>query len=243
MPHDQPSAPGALQQPPEIRKMFDSISGRYDLLNRIMTGGRDLAWRRQTARIALAGESRQRVLDVATGTGDMALALLDAGAGQVIGLDFSAEMLRGAREKIGFRSHCSLLTGDAMRLPFPDATFDACTVAFGLRNMADYAAAVRELVRVIRPGGRFVCLELSPPPNRLMATVFDLHIGHVMPMLGGIISGDRAAYSYLPRSAAAFPAADTLTTYLRDAGLTKVTYRRLALGTVALHSGVVGRRQ
>lgn len=248
----------------EVQAMFGRIVPRYDLVNRLMTGGRDVAWRHLVANVAVAGGRRGRVIDVATGTGDLAIALAEAGARSVVGLDFVPDMLRAAAGKpaigswpetghqAGMRSldrtggsggasessgRVRLVVGDAMRLPFADDTFDACTVSFGLRNMADYERAVREMTRVLRPGGRWVCLELTPYRFPLLNRVFGWYFGVVVPVIGGWLSGDRAAYRYLPASVAAFPPADDLAAIMRVAGLANVRYKKLSGGAVAMHVG------
>ena len=221
--------------------MFDRIVPAYDRMNRIMTGGRDVAWRRLAVREALAGcaPGECMVLDVATGTGDLALALRDAGAGRVTGLDFSAAMLAAAarKELLSALGSVAWVEGDAMALPFPDDSFDAVTVAFGLRNMPSYIGALREMVRVLRPGGRLVCLETTLVAVPLLGPLAGWYVSRVVPFVGGLLSGDRDAYSYLPASAAVFPDAATLGRLMIAAGLTRVRYLRLGLGTVALHVG------
>ena len=235
-----PATQGAIRSRDDVRAMFDRIVPRYDLMNRLMTGGRDAAWRRLAVREALRGRDRAqvRILDVATGTGDLALALRDAGAGDVVGLDFSAAMLEEAiRKEVtapGSR-HVTWVEGDAMVLPFPDASFDAVTVAFGLRNMPSYPAALREMERVLRPAGMLVCLETTPLRVPVIRAVFDWYFARVVPIVGSLLSGDPDAYRYLPASAAAFPDADTLGGMMLEAGFSRVRYLRLGLGTVALH--------
>jgi demethylmenaquinone methyltransferase/2-methoxy-6-polyprenyl-1,4-benzoquinol methylase len=239
---------GAIRSGDDVRIMFGRITRRYDLMNRIMTGGRDVAWRRLAVGAALAGHARgtARVLDVATGTGDLALALERAGAGFVAGLDFSPPMLEAALGKSRAanrdrRGKPAWILGDALRLPFPDGAFDACTVGFGLRNMPDYFAALAEMARVIRPGGRLVCLEMTPLRAPLIGGLFGWHFEHVVPFVGGLVSGDRDAYRYLPQSVAAFPDAPTLATMMRSAGFADVSWRTLGAGTVALHVAVKTR--
>jgi demethylmenaquinone methyltransferase/2-methoxy-6-polyprenyl-1,4-benzoquinol methylase len=231
---------GAIRPSDDVRVMFDRIVPRYDLMNRLMTGGRDVAWRRLAVREVLRGRdpAALRVLDVATGTGDLAIALRDAGAGEVVGLDFSAPMLAEARRKeaSGFAlKHIEWIEGDAMALPFPNASFDAVTVGFGLRNMPSYPGALREMARVLRPGGVLVCLETTPLAVPVLQRLFDWSFSHLLPLIGGIISGDRDAYGYLPSSAAAFPAAEELGRMMLAAGFSKVRYLRLGAGSVALH--------
>ncbi len=227
--------------------MFGRIARRYDLMNRLMTGGRDGAWRRLAVRRALdSAPSAARVLDIATGTGDLALALAAGGASEVVGVDFAPPMLRAAAAKGipvppasgGARALSPVwAVADALRLPFGDAVFDACTVAFGLRNMADYEAALREMGRVLRPGGCVVCLELTPYRRPLLRAVFGWYFSRIVPLVGGTLSGDREAYRYLPSSVAAFPDADTLAAMMRRVGLEDVSYRLLGGGTVAIHVG------
>ncbi len=238
----QPSVHGAIRSRDDVRDMFDRIVPRYDLMNRLMTGGRDVAWRRLAVREALCGRVREscHVLDVATGTGDLAIALRDAGAGNVIGLDFSAPMLteaarKDARSGETGRRPIAWREGDAMALPFPDESFDAVTVAFGLRNMPSYEGALREMARVLRSGGTLVCLETTSFRVPVVKYAFDWYFSRVVPILGGLLSGDSDAYRYLPASASAFPDADSLGRMMLQSGFSKVRYRRLGLGTVALH--------
>jgi demethylmenaquinone methyltransferase/2-methoxy-6-polyprenyl-1,4-benzoquinol methylase len=236
---ERTTAAGALRQPGDIESMFDHIVGRYDLMNRLMTAGMDIRWRREAARAAI-GEGAARVLDLATGTGDLALELAHQGAPLVVGADFSREMLHAAGRKRAdqHETRIKLARGDAMHLPFADDSFDAVTVAFGLRNMPDYAAAIAEMTRVVAPGGRVVILEMTPLQRPLLSRVASLYADRVIPFIGGLISGDRDAYGYLPRSVNAFPPAGELAIMMRRAGLSFVRYRLFNLGTVALHRGV-----
>ena len=236
------SVQGAIRSRDDVRDMFDRIVPSYDLMNRLMTGGRDVAWRRLAVREALHGCQNEscHVLDVATGTGDLAIALRDAGAGNVVGLDFSAPMLAEAARKDASSGETATrpvawLEGDAMALPFPDGSFDAVTVGFGLRNMPSYLGALREMARVLRPGGTLVCLETTSFQVPVLKYAFDWYFSRVVPILGGVLSGDPEAYRYLPASASAFPDADSLGRMMLHSGFSNVRYRRLGLGTVALH--------
>ncbi len=231
--------PGALRQPAEIESMFDRIVGRYDTMNRLMTGGMDIRWRRAAARSAI-GAGADRVLDLATGTGDLAIELANQGVPVVVGVDLAGDMLHAASDKIVAKGErrVTLARGNAMRLPFADETFDAVTVAFGLRNMPDYAGAVREMARVLHPGGRVVILEMSPLRQPILNRLFGLYFEQLVPLVGGLISGDGDAYRYLPRSVNAFPPAAALAGIMRDSGLRNVRYELFALGTVALHIGI-----
>lgn len=235
----QQASPGALRRPADIESMFDRIVGRYDTMNRLMTGGMDMRWRRAAARAAL-GPGADHVLDLATGTGDLALELARQGVPHVVGVDFAGEMLRAAGDKLraaGDRQ-VRLARGNAMALPFAAETFDAVTVAFGLRNMPDYAAAVVEMTRVVRASGRVVILEMTPLQRPPLERLFGLYFERVVPLIGGLLSGDLDAYRYLPRSVHAFPPAETLASIMRAAGLRNVRFQRFALGTVALHVGI-----
>ena len=242
---------GAIKPRDDVRAMFDRIVPRYDLMNRLMTGGRDVAWRRLAVREALRGRNpaEVRILDVATGTGDLALALRSAGAADVVALDFSAPMLAEAIRKEAVAAgdrHISWVEGDAMSLPFADESFDAVTLAFGLRNMPSYPAALREMLRVLRPAGALVCLETTPLRAPVLRAVFDWYFARVVPIVGGMLSGEADAYRYLPASAAAFPDANALGHMMLDAGFSNVRYLRRGLGTVALHVATkagVGRQE
>jgi demethylmenaquinone methyltransferase / 2-methoxy-6-polyprenyl-1,4-benzoquinol methylase len=231
--------PGALLAPSDVRRMFDRITRRYDLMNRLMTGGRDVAWRREAATMAI-GAGAERALDVATGTGDLALELRKQGVTDVTGLDFSNEMIVAANRKRQARgvSGVSFLQGNAMDMPFPDESFDALTIAWGLRNLPDYEQGIREMSRVLRPEGRLVILEMTPLQNVVLRKGFNLYFHNVVPFIGGVISGDRDAYTYLPDSVGAFPPADDLADMMRASNLRNVRYKLVGGGTVALHIGI-----
>ena len=221
--------------------MFGRISERYDLLNTVMTAGRHHAWRRLAADMAVEGLTG-RALDVATGTGDFALALAHASSvTHVVGLDFSQEMLHIAARKArgkGLSDRIGYLLGDAHDLPFPDGHFDCATVGFGMRNFTDVPQALRELTRVIRVRGRVVLLEIVRQEGLGPVTrLFPLYFKYVTPWLGAIFAGDREAYTYLPESVQRFRTAGELANMMGEAGLRNVTFRRLALGTVAIHVG------
>jgi len=224
---------------PSVRAMFGRIAGRYDLMNTVMTGGRHRAWRRQAVR--QASPAGGRALDVCCGTGDFALEMARQGASGVVGVDFGREMLTLATRK----AQAAALAGriqwqlaDALTMPFPDATFVCATSGFSLRNVDDVARALREMARVVAHGGRVVVLELTPVRSRIVGPIFRAYFRGLVPLVGGLVTGDRAAYTYLPESVRAFPTADALADLMRDAGLLEVRYRLLALGAVALHVGV-----
>ncbi len=220
-----------------VRAMFARIVPRYDLMNALMTGGLDRRWRDEAA---LAAVPRGCLaLDVGAGTGDLAFALVRAGAAHVVGVDFCEEMLTVARAKaraLGLESATSFIAADALRLPFSDRSFDCVTSGFLLRNVASLRAALDEMTRTLKPGGRLVCLEITHPP-RPFAPIFGLYFRHVVPLLGALVTGEGAAYRYLPASLGPLPDARRLAALLANAGLADVGYRRLGLGTVALHVG------
>jgi demethylmenaquinone methyltransferase/2-methoxy-6-polyprenyl-1,4-benzoquinol methylase len=220
--------------------MFTRIARRYDLMNGLMTFGRHQAWRRAAARATLPAPEGP-ALDIATGTGDLALAVAAASPHRhVVGVDFSAGMLQQARPKLAARpeAHVSLVTADALALPFPDGIFACVTSAFLLRNLADPARGLTEMRRVTRPGGRVVVLEITKPTLPGFAPIFGLYFRRLVPLLGAIVAGDREAYTYLPDSVAGFLSPEALAQMMHKAGFEHVSYRRLAMGTVAIHAGV-----
>ena len=224
-----------------VRTMFTRIARRYDLMNALMTGGRHHAWRRLTA-AALHAAPAGPVLDLATGTGDLALAIRRARpAAFVIAADFSEGMLREAAAKLARRGEpgIRLVAADALALPFRDGTFAAVTSAFLLRNLADLARGVAEMRRVTRPGGLVVTLEITRPRVPGWDGLFGFYFHRVVPAVGAVVAGDRAAYRYLPDSVERFVSPQGLAELMRRAGLADVHYRRLGLGTIALHVGVV----
>ena len=214
---------------PEVRSMFDRIAPVYDLMNCVMTAGLDQRWRRETVKAVV--RPGDRVLDACCGTGDLAVAALKAGAGEVVGLDFSPRMLERARAK---HQSVTWIEGDVLALPFPDADFDAATVGFGVRNVADLPAALAELRRVLRPQGRVGILEITTPTG-VLAPFYRLWFDHVVPLLGRALKGG-AAYTYLPASVRRFPRPEELSELMRAGGFEDVRYRTFAGGIVALHT-------
>jgi demethylmenaquinone methyltransferase/2-methoxy-6-polyprenyl-1,4-benzoquinol methylase len=216
--------------PDGVRTMFDRIAPVYDAMNRVMTAGLDVRWRRLAAESVV--RRGDRVLDAACGTGDLAIADVKAGAGKVTGLDFSEQMLARARRK----APLDWVQGDMLALPFADETFDAATVGFGVRNVADLELALRELRRVLKPGGRLAILEITQARGALKP-FFSLWFDRVVPALGKVLPGGNA-YTYLPASVKRFPAAEPLADLLRACGFRDVRVRLLAGSIVALHTGV-----
>jgi demethylmenaquinone methyltransferase/2-methoxy-6-polyprenyl-1,4-benzoquinol methylase len=216
--------------------MFDRISPSYDRMNLLMSMGCDGRWRRLGVRAAGA-QPGDAALDVCCGTGDLAVELRRAvgPSGRVVGLDFSPQMLEVARGK---SSAVEWLQGDALALPFADGEFAAACVGFGVRNLSDHGRGFAEMSRVVRPGGRVVCLEMSTPPAPIRP-FSQLWTDRGVPVLGRIVAHDPDAYRYLPESVHRFPPAPELAAIMRDAGLVDVGYRRLMMGVVALHVGTV----
>ena len=221
--------------------MFGRISGRYDLLNTVMSGGRHHAWRRIASQL-VTSDLRGPALDVATGTGDFALALTtQPSISHVVGLDAADAMLVRARQKSErnrLAGSVSFLLGDAHHLPFPDGHFVAATVGFGIRNFADVRRAIREMARVVRPGGRVAVLEIVRITGRSpLKVVFPVYFRRITPLLGAALAGDREAYTYLPESVDAFLSTDEVGGIMEQAGLRMVEVRRHALGSVAILVG------
>jgi demethylmenaquinone methyltransferase/2-methoxy-6-polyprenyl-1,4-benzoquinol methylase len=216
--------------PDSVRTMFDRIAPVYDVMNRLMTAGLDVRWRRLAA--ASAVRTGDRVLDAACGTGDLAIADLKAGAGKVTGLDFSAKMLERARVK---NTTIEWLQGDMLALPFADETFDAATVGFGVRNVENLELGLSELRRVLRPGGRLAILEITQPRGALRP-FYSLWFDRVVPLLGKVLPGGDA-YTYLPASVKRFPTAERLADMLREAGFGDVRFKLMGGSIVALHTG------
>jgi demethylmenaquinone methyltransferase/2-methoxy-6-polyprenyl-1,4-benzoquinol methylase len=219
------------QAPEAISAMFGRVAARYDVMNHVMGGGLDIYWRWRLVR-AVAAQKPARILDLATGSGDVLLALQrhHIATDRAIGADFCLPMLQQAQAKGAQR----LLVGDGLRLPFPAASFDALTIAWGLRNFADRLAGLREMRRVLRPGGRAYVLEFSHPASWL-APLYFWYMCHVMPQYAQFITPERGAYEYLGESIRAFPRQAVLADMMRQAGFSSARWTNLALGIVALH--------
>jgi demethylmenaquinone methyltransferase / 2-methoxy-6-polyprenyl-1,4-benzoquinol methylase len=222
----------------QVNRMFDRIACVYDLMNRVMTVGLDRDWRRRAAERAEL-QPGDAALDVCCGTGDLALELTGhvGSEGTVIGCDFSEPMLDLAREKAGGTAAVRFEWADALELPYADDRFDAVTIGFGARNLADLDRGLAELTRVLRPGGRLVILEITRPTRPPLAWFFALWFDRIVPLLGAL-AGDRDAYSYLPESVRSFPTPRELAARMDGAGLERIRYTILAGGIIAVHSGV-----
>ena len=228
------------KEPARIAGMFDAIARRYDALNHLLSAGLDRRWRRRAVR-SLRLTGRERLLDVCTGTGDVAIeAVVATGrAADVVGIDFSSEMLKVAAAKISSASllgRVRLARGDATRLPLRDATVDAATVAFGIRNVVDPALACRELHRVLRSGGRLAILEFGAPRIPGVRTLYLWYFRYLLPLVGKAVSKHSDAYSYLPQSVMSFPAGEAFASMLRAAGFATVDSQPLSFGIVWLYT-------
>lgn len=236
--HPTPSAQHA-DKGAFVRDMFARIAPRYDTANRVLTAGLDERWRKRA--IALLQVPRGgEVLDLCCGTGDVVFHLLRTDPTlRVTGIDFCAPMLEGARARATreARGRAVFVEGDVMRLPFADASFDGAIMGFSLRNVVDIDATLSEIRRVLRPGARFVNLDVSKAPNRLWKALFDLYFYHVVPLVGGLVGGSRAAYTYLPNSLTHHPNADELRERFTRGGFTESAFERLLGGAIAIHYG------
>jgi demethylmenaquinone methyltransferase/2-methoxy-6-polyprenyl-1,4-benzoquinol methylase len=222
--------------------MFGRVAHRYDLANHLLSANIDRYWRNHTvARVRdILKRPESRVLDLACGTGDLLIALEKEAGRRLIGSDFCHPMLTGARTKLQRdRLRSVLVESDALALPFPDASLDLITIAFGYRNLANYHAGLVEMHRVLRPGGVLAILEFSQPPNKNFASLYNWYSRNLLPLIGGAISGSPEAYKYLPESVRKFPDAHELARMMTQTGFEKVTWEHLTFGIAALHIGRV----
>ena len=224
----------------KIREMFDGIAADYDKLNHLLSLDVDKSWRKRAIK-ALRTDSEPVILDLACGTGDFAIAIAKAiPEAHVTGVDLSEGMLAVMREKVekqGLEDRISAEIGDGENLRFPDGTFDDVTIAFGIRNFEDRARGLEETMRVLKPGGKLVVLELSRPEAGLLRRIYDFYFLRVLPRIGGSISGDRAAYSYLPASVKSFPGKETFMKMMSDAGFVDVAHKSLTFGICRMYTG------
>ena len=233
----------------KVREMFTDIAPRYDLLNHLLSLQLDRLWRARTAKLlqSILGRAGALVLDLCCGTGDLAFALAHVGKARIIGADFAHPMLVRAREKTVTQAPSAnqslplpmpFFEADALRLPFAGASFDLVTTAFGFRNLANYEAGLREIQRVLKPGGTIAILEFTEPPEGFWGDLYRWYFCKVLPKIGGLISGQQSAYSYLPKSVARFFRPSELAALVSTVGYQSVDYRVWTLGTVALHTAI-----
>jgi demethylmenaquinone methyltransferase/2-methoxy-6-polyprenyl-1,4-benzoquinol methylase len=231
-----PIVPPADERPVFVNRMFARIAPTYDLMNRLMTFGQDQGWRRKLLE-ACTLPPHGILLDIGTGTGDIAYAAMQQYPGaRAIGSDFTYEMMAAGVDKMP-GLFVPFVQGDTFALPFPDETFDAVVSGFLVRNVVDRVAAFREMARVTKAGGRVACLEIAPPTNALLEPFFRFYFFRIVPLIGGLVSGDRKAYSYLPHSTVEFPSPDALARLMEQGGLSNVFYHEYMINTVAIHVG------
>jgi demethylmenaquinone methyltransferase / 2-methoxy-6-polyprenyl-1,4-benzoquinol methylase len=227
-----------------VREMFTRIAPRYDLLNHLLSGQMDRRWRARTAAELhpILQRKEAMVLDLCCGTGDLAFSLTKNAKARIVGADFSHTMLVRAKEKSEFESgknwRVPFLEADALRLPFADSSFDLVTTAFGFRNLANYRGGLLEILRVLKRKGTLGILEFTEPAPGLMGDAYRFYTQKVLPKIGGMISGDRAAYAYLPKSVERFFRPQELAGLMSDTGYGNVRYQLMTFGSVALHTGV-----
>ena len=220
-----------------VRDMFAGIAGNYDMMNRLMTFGQDMKWRRRVIDLA-ALPAGGRLLDIATGTGDIAAVALERDDSiQSVGGDFTLEMMQAGKADYPERKPIQWVGSDTLALPFPDNYFDAVTSGFLMRNVIDVEAAFLEQMRVLKPGGRVVVLETSPPKDNLIKPFIMLHLNVILPTMGRLVAGSSDAYTYLPASTKMFKTPDALAFGMRQLGFEEVTYELHMLGTMAIHAG------
>lgn len=231
----------------EVWKMFDRIAHRYDLLNRLLSLGQDVVWRRRVAR-HLPEYSGQHILDLATGTGDLIISIFEKSdrVKSGVGIDMAERMLEFGRPKLVKRNLDALITlqkGDATAIPFSDACFDAVTIAFGIRNVNDVRKGLQEMWRILKPGGRAIILEFSLPENRLVRRVYLFYFRNILPRIGGMISGDSYAYRYLNETVESFPYGAEFCRLMEESGFVKVQMTPLTFGIATIYQGDKGNRQ
>lgn len=221
----------------QVTQMFDTISGNYDGLNRIISLGIDTSWRKKV--VALVGEKKpKKVLDVATGTGDLAIQMANMGVEKIVGLDISPKMLDVGKNKIiaeNLQEHIDMVVGDSENLPFKDNTFDAITVAFGVRNFENLDAGLKEIQRVLKPNGRFVVLETSVPTKFPFKQGYTVYSKYILPFIGKLFSKDKVAYSYLSQSAASFPFGQAFNNILAKNGFIDIEHKPQTFGVATIY--------
>jgi len=233
--------PAALDR--QVQKMFSDIAPRYDFLNRLLSCGRDRYWRKQLVN-RLSPQAGERFLDIATGTADIALGIIRKAprdSVQVVGMDFSEKMLELAQQKIDSQDKSNFIrleSGSAESLPFEDHYFDGTTTAFGVRNFSDVDQSLREMHRVIKPGGRCAILEFSLPQNSILKALYRFYFEFLLPKVGRLISKHPSAYTYLPKTVASFPVRKEFSSMMQQAGFIDVTYQEMTFGIVILYTGV-----
>lgn len=227
-----------LSKKAQVAQMFDNISEKYDFLNHFLSMGIDVGWRKKVVKI-IGKKNPNSILDIATGTGDLAIMLSDLNVAEIIGLDLSEGMLAVGKEKVKAKNLSQVITmiqGDSENLPFEDNRFDAITVAFGVRNFENLKKGLSEILRVLKPQGKLVILEFSKPESFVMKHLYGFYSTVILPVLGRIISKDRSAYTYLPESVAAFPYGKAFNKILKNVGFTTIENQTVSFGIATIYS-------
>lgn len=222
-----------------VKGIFNDIAPKYDLLNHFLSLNIDKIWRRKAMK-CIAEDEKSILLDVACGTGDFSIAACKAGVRQVIGIDISENMVRVGQKKmntLGLDAQICLQNGDSEQMNFPDNQFDVVTVAFGVRNFEHLELGLKEMFRVLKPGGKVIILEFSMPEHFPMKQLYKFYFRHILPTLGGLISGNKGAYTYLPESVMKFPQGETFLTILKTSGFSFATQKKLTFGIASLYVG------
>jgi demethylmenaquinone methyltransferase / 2-methoxy-6-polyprenyl-1,4-benzoquinol methylase len=229
-----------LTKKKQVEQMFDNISPKYDLLNRILSGGIDIQWRKDVIKMVKAAKP-ETILDIATGTGDLAIMMAKNTSAQITGLDLSAGMLEVGRKKVeaeGLNNRVTMIQGDSENLPFEDNTFDCVTVSFGVRNFENLEKGLSEIRRILKPGGTFVILEFSYPTSFPMKQLYTFYSKNILPAIGRLISQDQSAYTYLPDSVAAFPHGEEMKNILKNVKFTQPIDKKLTFGIASIYKSI-----
>lgn len=235
--------PSVYQSPgrkEDVKAMFDNIAGRYDFLNHFLSMGIDRSWRKKLIRM-MGKDQPQQILDLATGTADLAIAAMKLNPAKVTGTDISEEMLAVGREKVkklGLENKIILLKADSENLPFEESTFDAAMVAYGVRNYEDLPQGLKEMYRVLKPGSKAFILEFSRPVVFPVKQLFAFYFKFILPLIGRMVSKNNSAYTYLPESVKVFPQGEEFVSYMQQAGFSNVSYQSLSLGITMLYTGI-----
>lgn len=225
----------------DVGAMFDSIAWRYDFLNHFLSFGIDKYWRRKAVKIISEKSDTDRILDVATGTGDLAIAALKLNPEKITGIDISTKMLEIGKEKIlksGLSGRIELMSGDSEKIPFPDCSFDVTMVAFGVRNFSDPVKGLTEMRRVLVPGGMIMVLEFSKPTTFLIKQIYRFYFLNMLPLFGRIFSKDREAYRYLPETVMKFPDNEAFLELMSEAGFKGMKQNKLTFGVASIYTGI-----
>lgn len=236
----RPYADSDLSKKQQVEQMFDNISPKYDLLNRVLSMGIDVQWRKKVVK-KVAESNPQKILDIATGTGDLAIAMAKNTKAKITGFDLSAGMLEVGRKKVeekNLTEKIEMIQGDAENMPFTDNSFDCITVAFGVRNFENLDKGLAEIYRVLKPGGSFIILEFSQPEATPMKQLYGFYSKHILPKIGSTVSKDTDAYTYLPESAKVFPSGEKMKNILKEIGFVNPIAKELTFGIASIYESL-----